>query len=134
MTDETKIVARCVQCSGEFTEKDIEGAKCCPKCGTRSIPMSPDNDITLNINWHELRILTIWAEQWARRSDKNAEENPEQNPNHENMMMTVMTIAQRLQAQYPDKTPLTLFSEIRELRKNYDVVSDLDDDSQLGLS
>lgn len=44
-----------------------------------------------------------------------------------------MIIAGRLQKQFPEKTKLTLFSEIRELRQDYDISSNLDDDNKLGL-
>jgi DNA-directed RNA polymerase subunit RPC12/RpoP len=128
------VVARCIKCSDEFTDIQLEGVHACPSCGTKSIPMHPQEDVTLKINWHELRILIIWAENWARECDKNAENDPD----HENMLLTIMTIAQRLQQQYPDKTKLTLFSEIRELRNSMDkrgitIQSDLDDDEALGL-
>lgn len=133
--DDPTIVARCIKCSSEFTERQLEDAYACPSCGSKSIPMSPQDDVTVKINWHELRIFTIWAENWARQCDKNAEDKP----NHENMLMTIMTIAQRLQRQYSNKTPLTLFSEIRELRNSMEkdgtkIITDLDDDSKLGLS
>jgi DNA-directed RNA polymerase subunit RPC12/RpoP len=131
---EDKVKARCVLCSNSFTESQLVGANACPSCGTRSLPMSPDDDVTLNINWHELRILAIWAENWARQCDAAAKDKPD----HENMLLSVMTIAARLERQYPEKPKVTLFSEIRDLRTGLakigaTVESDLDDDAKLGL-
>jgi hypothetical protein len=51
-----------------------------------------------------------------------------------------MVIAERLQRQFPEKTPLTLFGELRALKKELPtimpgakVISDWDDDLRLGL-
>lgn len=110
-------------CGSEFSDAETEGFENCPKCHTSHLPMAISEDVDLKINWHEIRILTIWAENWAKQCDKSKKE--------ENMLYIIMCIAERLQHQYPDKTPITLFSEIRELRKHYDVTSDVDDDEQL---
>lgn len=121
---------RCSICGKEFTDEEIEGVECCPKCGTKTIPCAISEDVQIKINWHELRMLCIWAESWARHCDNSDE------PTEEKMMLAVMTVAQRLQKQFPDKTPLTLFGEIKELRKEFgedNVVTDIDDDKQLGL-
>jgi Zn finger protein HypA/HybF involved in hydrogenase expression len=128
------IIARCTRCSNEFTEKDIEKATACPSCGTKSIPLNPNEDISIKINWHELRILCIWAENWARHCDKDKKDDM----SYETMLSTIMIIAERLQKQFPDKICLTLFSEIRTLRSELaktgtEVVTDLDDDEKLGL-
>jgi hypothetical protein len=124
--DETKVV-RCVTCAGEFSEIEIEGATCCPGCSSKGVPMSIAEDVTVKINWHELRILSIWAENWAKKIQKD---DPEANSG---CLLTIMSIAGRLQNQHPDKTKLTLFSEIRDLRKDYTVETNIDSDEQLGL-
>ena len=138
-----KIIARCIICSSEFTDAQLEDATSCPECGTRSIPLSPDADVTVKINWHELRVLTIWAENWARQCDARTPEENGNNPDEPfNMMYCVMTMAQRLQAQHPERTKLTLFSEVRELREHLakerpqarlETSQDLDSDALLGL-
>ena len=119
---------RCIDCSSEFSDSEIEGAFACPSCGGKNVPMATSDDVTIKINWHELRVLGIFAENWARKIN---EDDPEGKGRHP---MTIMCIAERLQKQYPDKTPLTLFSEIRELRKDYEIDTDIDDDSHLGLA
>lgn len=118
----------CTICGAKFSEHDIEIAMCCPECHTRSIPCHVKEDVSVKINWHELRVLTIWAENWARHcvdKDLDAQKQPH------NMMFSLMCICERLQKQFPDRTPLTLFSEVRELRNDYKIDSDLDDDKLL---
>lgn len=122
---------RCIVCGKEFTNKEIEKATSCLNCGTESIPCAIKDDVDIKINWHELRVLTIWAENWARHCD-----NKEKDESKEKLLLSVMTIAQRLQRQFPDKTPLTLFGEVKELRKEFgedNIVTDIDDESKLGL-
>lgn len=121
---------RCLICGKEYSHEELGDVEACPNCGTTTIPCDIKDDVIIGVNWHELRILTIWAENWARHLDGNLEEGEEKN------LLAIMTIAQRLQKQFPDKTPLTLFGEIKELRKelgNENVITDIDDDSKLGL-
>lgn len=103
--------ARCVICDHEVSNVDDlpEGTAGCPKCGTTSIPCDPADDVTVRINWHELRILSIWSEFWA-----NA--HPEAVPD---MKQPVFSITRRLEAQHPDKPPLTLGGEIRQLKQTF---------------
>lgn len=121
---------RCTVCGKEFSDDEIpDGTKNCPNCGTIVTPCLISEDVNIKINWHELRILMIWAENWARQIDKDE-------PANEKHLLTIMTIAERLQRQYPDKTPLTLFGEIKGLRKHFgenNIVTNLDDDKLLGL-
>ena len=53
-------VWRCVICDHEVDSTCR--LRACPKCGTTSIPCDSSLDVTVKINWHELRILAIWAE------------------------------------------------------------------------
>jgi predicted nucleic acid-binding Zn-ribbon protein len=107
VTDQPTIYARCVRCGGEFTEAQIAGASACPVCGSKGVPASPANDRDVRINWHELRVLCIWAENWAGHCEAKADES---------MVDLIHTIAARLQAQHPDMAPLTLTGEIQQLR------------------
>jgi len=124
---------RCLRCGSEFTDKEIEFTTGCAFCGSKSIPCAISDDVLLKINWHELHILVVWAENYARMTD-------EKETLEETLLSTVMIIAQRLQQQFPDKGKLTLFSEIRDLRKFLEesksgsvISTDLDDDAKLGL-
>lgn len=94
---------RCTDCSAEFAEEEVAGVSGCPTCGTRGVPCAISEDVTLRINWHELRILGIWASNWAEAKCGDQEKR------------TIAAILHRLHAQYPDKGPLTLMGEFREL-------------------
>jgi predicted nucleic acid-binding Zn-ribbon protein len=127
---------RCTRCAEEFSDAESEGLTCCPKCGDTGVPMLIADDVTVKVNWHELRILGIWAENWAK---KIQEDNKDEKKDY---LLTVMCIAGRLQKQHPDKAPLTLFSEIRQLRKEIEssdelkgvkIETDIDSDEKLGL-
>lgn len=98
---------RCTDCAAEFSDEEIAGANGCPTCGTVSVPCSIAEDVTLKINWHELRILTIWASNYAseRLKDKPGSQR------------TLNSILKRLQAQHPEKTPLTLFGELQQVAR-----------------
>lgn len=61
---------RCSDCEGVFPEGDYN---CCPACGSKSVPQNPANDISLKINTHDLRCLTIWATNHARQHKFSAE-------------------------------------------------------------
>lgn len=97
----------CVDCGARFTDEEAKNAFACPKCGSEGIPCDTLKDIRVEINWHELRILGIWAEQWARRCAESGGEGM----NGEKMPATVTAITRRLQRQYPDFTPLTMSEE-----------------------
>jgi hypothetical protein len=100
-------VLRCVVCRAEFATDEItEATTGCPKCGTESVPMVISQDLQLRINWHELRILTIWASNWADRyvdaGGKRA----------------LNSILRELQDQAPEGgAALTLAGEVREIQK-----------------
>ncbi len=71
--------------------------------------MSPKDDVIVKINWHELRILTIWATNYAY--DNNLSQASK---------AALYAIVERLEAQHPDKAerqPLTLAGEIKKLRE-----------------
>ena len=128
-----KKTVRCSLCGKEFSDDELKDAIKCPNCGTMSLPCAISDDVEIKINWHELRILVIWAENWARHSDNNDNGDNDNNVREEKMLLSIMTIAERLQRQFPDKTKLTLFSEIRKLRKEYNIETDIDNDNLLGL-
>lgn len=99
----------CTLCGARFADDEIQGATACPKCGDKGIPCDPNNDVSIRVNWHELRILGIWAEFWAQDCKKKQVENPAR-------VEVVHAITRRLQRQFPDKTPLTLSGEIMQIK------------------
>lgn len=103
---------RCTQCRTEFTKEEMEGANCCPACKTTSVPMSIDEDVTIKINIHELRILGIWAENHAVAVDnKNLD-----NPAHKSLKETVNLIAELIERQLTGSHPLTLSRELKSIQ------------------
>jgi len=92
---------RCIECGVEFLQESLpEGTAACPNCNSRSIPCDVANDVNIKLNWHELRILCIWAENYGRSIGSQG---------------TIYSIAQRIEDQARgDKPPLTLAREISE--------------------
>ena len=104
-----KEIMWCVDCGARFTEEEIK-VWGCPKCGSQGVPCGCDKDTTVEINWHELRILVIWAENYAQQCKARAADK-----SSESMPLTVTAIARRLQAQHPTFGHLTLSGEIAAL-------------------
>lgn len=98
---------RCIHCRSEFTDKEIQIASECPACGTKSIPCLISEDVSIKINWHELRVLTMWAEKWVMAAAD------------EEALTTITAITHALEKQYPLHTPLTLSKEIQQLMQRY---------------
>lgn len=99
----------CTQCSHRVEK--FQGLDACPVCGTRAIPCADRDQVTCSVNWHELRILVIWAENYARLQEGK--------PGAEKMVATVHAIARRIEDQHPDRaltTPLTFTGELRQLK------------------
>jgi hypothetical protein len=113
------IAARCVLCEYEYSQAEVaQGLKHCPGCGSTGIPCNPAFDLTVNINWQELRILAVWAENWARQRSENQD--------YEGLK-AVHCIVHRLEEQYPDLYPLTLAGEVRKMQEaGHLVESDMD--------
>ena len=98
-------VAWCMHCGVHLTQAKLDehGLPSCPKCGYDGYPCVPADDVSVDINWHELRILTIWAMNYANDTEK-----PQ-------LRQTVAAICRRLQGQYPDNTPLTMAGEFKQI-------------------
>lgn len=106
------IYAWCTDCGEKFTKAQILSTMACPKCGSEGMPCSPDDDVEIKINWHELRILTIWAENFAVKCPPHGPITPSQ---------TIKAIAKRLQEQFPSRTPLTLAGELAQLAEKHEI-------------
>lgn len=109
MTDRAEVMW-CTDCGSRFTEDEARGATCCPKCKSGGIPCDTRKDVVVEVNWHELRILGIWAENWACKYDDEPD-------SQTTMLKTVHAITRRLQSQFAGLglPPLTLSQEIAEL-------------------
>lgn len=100
------ITAWCTLCGARFTHDELEkhGEPSCPKCGYDGYPCTPAQDVKVILNWHELRILTIWAMNYAHDTGKV------------DLRRTVTAICKRLEKQYPDMAPLTMAGELKGLK------------------
>jgi DNA-directed RNA polymerase subunit RPC12/RpoP len=97
-------VGFCTECGLEI--ESFEGLNECPECGTRGVPCSRSQDVEVKINWHELRILVMWAERWAHECITDGTGGPS----------VVYAIANRLRMQFPDMPPLSLNEEFAKLK------------------
>ncbi len=97
----------CTVCGARFTEEEIQGWGC-PKCGNQGVPCGCDGDVRVEINWHELHTLCVWAENWAQQCAKK-------DPKDQALPKIVTAIAYRLQQQFPELGQLTLSGELAQL-------------------
>jgi hypothetical protein len=102
---------RCVRCRSEFSEVEIEGHDACPKCQATGLPMAIKDDVTIRINWHELRILGMWADNWAGICDKQE--------HGQDGKGTIAGILRAISAQHPGRAPLTIGGELEQLQESY---------------
>lgn len=81
----------------------------CHQCGTTGIPCAYEDQRTISINLHELRLLCIWAENWQFLLSEKTD--------------VVYAIATRIRKQIKDCPPLTMadeFQKIKELFPNFE--------------
>ncbi|TAK10594.1 MAG: hypothetical protein EPO32_14785 [Anaerolineae bacterium] len=72
------------------------------------MPCDPAADFLIEVNWHELRILGIWASNWAA----------EKFGNDVDSARALRGILSRLERQAPGMPPLTLGGELRLVRES----------------
>lgn len=103
----------CTECGHEV--ESFDGLDACPVCGTRGIPCSWSDEVAVTINWHQLRCLIMWAENWARNTDE---------PSARSGMRKVLNgIVGKIERQHPEewRAPLTFAKEIGLLAAEFDV-------------
>ena len=100
---------RCVDCRAEFTKDEIANANACPRCGTKRLPALITDDLSMQINLHELRILIIWASNWARGIKDDAS----------GAQKTIRAICAALKKQLPEGTCLTMEDEMAALQEAF---------------
>lgn len=88
----------------------------CPACGTKGVPCAWGDQVAVSINWHELRVLVMWAENYARAYGDAPGVTT-------NMRAAVYAIAKRISDQHPEAGPLTMASEVAELAREVGNVS-----------
>jgi len=100
---------RCLRCASEYSDEELNelNPDKCPHCGTPGIPMAISQDVMLPINWHELRILTIWASNWAENLEDDCK-------------IDLMSVLKRLDKHRPKGAPaLTIAGEFKELQQQF---------------
>lgn len=104
----------CTLCSFKITSFDRLTA--CPRCGTTGKPCGAEDQFTISINYHELRVLCMWSENWADRhgTKETATEEDKRMPD------VVKAIAARLRPQLPEgKRSITMRDEFSELADKF---------------
>ena len=79
----------CIECG--YIVNSFDGLSSCPMCNSTSIPCSWKDQVNISINWHELRIIIMWAENWWNKTKKEEQMNP------------VFGVAERIRKQYPER-------------------------------
>lgn len=97
---------RCTSCGAEFSLDSLGDVEGCPTCGTQGVPMRIEDDVTITINTHELRILCMWADNYIREIDAKHDDNQG--------VRAVEGIVYRLNKQLPG-VPLTMDAEFQQL-------------------
>lgn len=100
MSEQHSYVGFCTTCS--FKIASFDGLTCCPNCGSKGVPCGVENQVTVEVNTHELRLLCIWAEHYGNQI-KNAD--------------VIYGIAARLRRQLPKDLCLTMADEFGELKR-----------------
>lgn len=109
MSPDQKPDTRCSVCETEFRQADLPpNTGCCPACGSNSVPQNPDEDVTLTLNWLDVRCLAEWSERWVHANPGN----PEWERHWE-------ALKRRLRKHRPaGAAPLTFFEEVEEIRED----------------
>lgn len=100
---------RCLTCRSEFSDDEVHGHNACPSCGSPGVPMSIAGDITVRINVHELRILTMWATGYASHLRNGGDD----------ARAALRSVIRELGKQCPPGTLLTLNEEIAQLQEHF---------------
>jgi hypothetical protein len=107
MSHNTTATLRCTLCYTEFSLEEVEDTERCPECFTEVPPHKIAQDVTLTINWQELRALCIPAMRWYRSASKSAVS--------DDIIRTLEAILGRLYTHRPDGSgALTLEDEMEE--------------------
>lgn len=111
----TEITMRCVACGAPWSEATVaKFGGTCPRCGASGAPCMIADDVSVTINWHELRILCMWAYAHALRCDSAG--NPAEG---DRMVPAVEAIGGRLSAQHPGRSQLSMAGELAELQEDF---------------
>lgn len=91
----------CVKCRTTFSEEECVGIKACPSCGSKGQPANLNNQHSITLTDHEMRILFMWAQNFQRQ--------------HENLKGTIEAIARSLREKDPTLPWLLILEEVQDL-------------------
>lgn len=113
--------AFCLACGYEATQVEIDkGIQACPGCGSQGIPGFRKDDVTIKINWQELRILIMWAEFWTDSKINPDAQTEQEFAEAKAMKRLIYTITDRIHQQHLGKdSPLTFQGELSQVREHY---------------
>lgn len=96
-------IIRCLMCRSETSEDQVPpNTMACPSCEAKVLPEYVDQDVDIRINWHELRILYLWANEWEQMAKL-----------HDNGKSITSAIAEQLDKYRPiDGAPLAKITEV----------------------
>lgn len=101
----------CLKCRNIAALDEGEEIDACPSChDSKGIPADADDTITVTLTTHELRILTMWADNWAQHAATYRPENAV-------LPKIIRGILDHL-AQYTS-APLSISQEMADLRKAF---------------
>jgi hypothetical protein len=101
-------VVRCPACMEQFAESYILDLDACPFCASKAMIQYPENDVTLNINWDDLRLLANCAQSYC---DDQISDEPEIHEEIELILSKLRSL------QPPGGDPLTLKDMLAQLRE-----------------
>lgn len=87
-----------------------QGHKTCPSCHTAIMPMKIRDDITIKLNWQDLRVLAIYAKRWTTFFDLTKKDD------QDCMKAFNRLIEKLLMYQPPNSLPLTIENEVVEVK------------------
>jgi hypothetical protein len=102
----------CTLCSHKVDSFD--GLTQCPNCGSKGKPCGNEDQVSISINVHEIRLLCIWAENWAGTINDGSEKSGGRD--------LIYAIANRIKPQLPESKrsiPLTMREEFGQLKQSF---------------
>ena len=97
----------CIVCRRPYSKSEVDNMETCPECGVGVKPMLPRENVSINVNWAELKILSNWAEAYALAYQVH----------YPDMLKAVYSITNEIEQQNPLKTPLTTGRELGVMKE-----------------
>jgi len=90
---------RCIVCRTEYEHEELDGSVGCPICGYQGLTMLTNGDVTIDINWFELRLICMWAESLALQVGDT------------HSLNAFYSVVNELKKQLPESGKITMFSK-----------------------